>query len=90
MFGTSLAVAPFNTLVGRPRSGVPRVYVNKTRPGAVGGILGWIMNLGRNVSFSDPTDLLALGDCDEKAEEICREAGWADDLKAVKVEVMEP
>ncbi len=83
-------MAPFNSLVGHPRSGVPRVYVNRTRPGSVAGILGWILNLGRNVNFSESTDLLALGDCDQKTKEICQLAGWSEELGAVEVQIMEP
>ena len=90
VLGTSLVVAPFNSLVAKPRSGVPRVYINKTRPGTAGGILGWIMGMGRNINFSDDADLILLGDCDERSEEICRKAGWAEELKNVEVQIMEP
>lgn len=80
VFGTSLAVAPFNGIVGRPASGVPRVYVNKTKPGAT-GLIGWVMGKGKSVSFEGANDLVELGDCDEKVEA----AGWADDLEKVEV-----
>ena len=36
IFGTSLSVAPFNSMVQKPRSGVPRVYINKSKPGSAG------------------------------------------------------
>ena len=36
IFGTSLSVAPFNSMVQKPRRGVPRVYLNKTKPGSAG------------------------------------------------------
>ena len=43
-------VSPFNTLVGRPGSGVPRVYINLSKPGAT-GVVGWLMRMGANVDF---------------------------------------
>jgi len=33
VMGTSLAVAPFNSLAARPGKGVPRIFINRTRPG---------------------------------------------------------
>ena len=50
VFGTSLVVSPFNTLVGKPRSSVPRVYINLSKPGAT-GLVGWILRMGANVDF---------------------------------------
>ena len=51
VFGTSLAVSPFNTLVGRSGRTVPRCYINKTKPGATGSLLGWLLSMGANVDF---------------------------------------
>ena len=36
VFGTSLVVSPFNTLVGKPGRDIPRVYINMTKPGSSG------------------------------------------------------
>ena len=36
VFGTSLVVSPFNTLVAKPGRDVPRVYINMTKPGSSG------------------------------------------------------
>ena len=51
VFGTSLVVSPFNSLVTKPRRTVPRCYINKTKPGAAGSVLGWLINFGANVDF---------------------------------------
>ena len=51
VFGTSLVVSPFNTLVAKPGRSVPRCYVNLTKPGATGSLLGWLMTMGANVDF---------------------------------------
>ena len=90
VMGTSLAVAPFNSLVAKPARGVPRIYVNRTKPGAAAGFVGWVLGMGRNISFKDNTDLVILGDCDDEVEKICRKTGWADDLKNISIEVLEP
>ena len=50
VFGTSLVVSPFNTLVGKPGTSVPRVYINLSKPGAT-GLVGWILRMGANVDF---------------------------------------
>ena len=50
VFGTSLVVSPFNTLVGRPGTSVPRVYINLSKPGAT-GLVGWLLRMGANVDF---------------------------------------
>jgi len=89
VLGTSLAVAPFNGLVAKPRGGVPRVYINRTKPGAMGWV-GWMLGLGRSVNFKDSTDLILLGDCDDQAEKICAKVGWSEALAAVPVQTMEP
>jgi len=85
VFGTSLVVSPFNTLVGKPGKSVPRVYINKTKPGATGSLLGWFMSMGANVDFSRLSDLQLLGDCDRQVEEVCQRLGWDQQLKDIKV-----
>ena len=51
--------------VTKPARGVPRVFVNRTRPGST-GFVGWVMGLGRSVKFDEPDDLILLGDCDQQ------------------------
>ena len=76
--------------VTKPPRGVPRVFVNRTRPGST-GFVGWIMGLGRSVKFDEPNDLILLGDCDQQVREICdRTGGWRRELDSLQVEVMEP
>jgi len=89
VFGTSLAVAPFNHLVTKPARGVPRVFVNRTRPGST-GFVGWVLGMGRSVKFDEPDDLILLGDCDQQVREICDKTGWRRELDSLQVEVMEP
>ena len=89
VFGTSLAVSPFNTLVGKPGSGVPRVYINKTRPGAAGGFVPWVLGLGANISFSRQTDLIVQNDCDDTVRLLCKELGWKEELDNLEVKILE-
>jgi len=90
VFGTSLAVAPFNSLVAKPSKNVPRVYVNKSKPGSAGGFLPWLMGLGGDVSFKRKSDLILQEDCDQTVRRICQLAGWEQELDAVPYEIMEP
>jgi len=85
VFGTSLAVSPFNTLVAKPGRNIPRVYVNKTKPGASGSLLGWMLSLGVNVDFSRESDVVLLGDCDTSVENICQQVGWTTELEGIPV-----
>ena len=89
VFGTSLAVSPFNTMVGKPSSGVPRVYINRSPPGAAGGLLPWIMGLGANISFSQKTDLIVQSDCDKTVRQLCSQLAWTDDLEKLEVKILE-
>ena len=73
----------------KPPRSVPRVFVNRTRPGST-GFVGWVLGLGRSVKFDEPDDLILLGDCDEQVREICDKAGWRRELDSLQVEVMEP
>lgn len=90
VFGTSLAVAPFNSLVSKPPRGVPRVYINRTKPGAAGGLVGWVLGMGRSIGFNEANDLVILGDCDDTVNKICNKTGWTKDLEEIEVEIMEP
>lgn len=89
VFGTSLSVAPFNGLVGRTKKPVPRVYVNRTKPGGSGGFLAWIMGLSANISFDKSTDLIVRDGCDKTTRSICQKAGWIDELDNLPVDIME-
>jgi len=89
IFGTSLSVAPFNSLVQKPRRNVPRIYLNKTKPGAA-GLLGWIMGLSSSIQFSGKNDLIIQDDCDKSVRKICQMNNeWNEELDAIKVEVLE-
>jgi len=87
--GTSLVVSPFNTLVGKPRSSVPRIFVNKTKPGSSGSVVGWFLNMTANIDFSRKSDLCILGDCDEILKRICQAARWEQDLNQLSVQTLE-
>jgi NAD-dependent SIR2 family protein deacetylase len=90
VLGTSLAVAPFNGLIGRPNESAVRVYINRTKPGSA-GMIGWVMGLGRNrVDFDGKNDLVLLDDCDKTVREICKEAGWEQELDDWQVKILEP
>jgi len=89
IFGTSLSVAPFNSMVQKPRSGVPRLYINKSKPGSA-GFLGWIMGLSASIKFSGKQDLIVQDDCDKTIRNICQiNSGWSDELDNITVEILE-
>ena len=90
VLGTSLAVAPFNTLVGRTKKGVPRVYINKSKPGSAGGFVPWLLGLGGDVSFNRKTDLIVQDDCDETVKKICQINGWQSELESLPYEILNP
>eukprot|EP00092_Neocalanus_flemingeri_P074096 GFUD01091564.1.p1 GENE.GFUD01091564.1~~GFUD01091564.1.p1 ORF type:complete len:302 (-),score=92.77 GFUD01091564.1:160-1065(-) len=89
VFGTSLVVSPFNTLVGKPGSAVPRVYINMTKPGSSGSMLGWFLNLAANVDFTRSSDMVMLGDCDQTVQGICNKLDWKEQLDKVEVNNLE-
>lgn len=89
VFGTSLVVSPFNTLVAKSKKNVPRVYVNLTKPGETGSLLGWLLRMGANVDFSRESDLVMLGDCDKSVSRVCDDIGWSEDLNAIQVTSLE-
>ena len=89
IFGTSLSVAPFNTLVQKPRSSVPRIYINKSKPGSA-GFIGWIMGLSASVKFSGKRDLIIQDDCDKIVNQICKvNDGWSSELNDINVQILE-
>lgn len=84
IFGTSLAVAPFNGLFAKVGRDCPRVFINRTKPGSL-GMVSRILGLGQRVDLSEATDLIELGDCDEKVEAICSKTGWTEDLEKIPI-----
>lgn len=88
VIGTSLAVSPFNSLVGETAGSVPRVYVNKTKPGS-NGMIGWMLGMVANVDFSRESDLIMLEDCDSCVTRICRSVGWEEDLNRIEIQTLE-
>ena len=74
----------------RTSKNVPRVYINKSKPGAAGGFLPWLMGLGGDISFNRKTDLILQDDCDDTVRRICSLAGWEQELDAIQYDIMEP
>ena len=71
VLGTSLAVMPFASLVGRVRDTVPRVLINREPVGP----------------FEEPTprDVLLLGDCDDQVQRLADMLGWSADFERIKM-----
>ena len=91
VFGTSLAVAPFNGLIAKPASTSVRVFINRMKPGSDPGLVGWVMGMGRkSVNFDGPNDLVILNDCDKTVRDICREVEWEEELDSIEVRILEP
>ncbi|RUS11505.1 hypothetical protein BC937DRAFT_87950, partial [Endogone sp. FLAS-F59071] len=70
ILGTSLKVQPFASLVKHVRTGVPRLLINNE----VAGMGGQLTN---------HNDLIWLGDCDAKVEQLCELLGWREELDAL-------
>jgi len=91
VFGTSLAVAPFNGLIAKPASTSVRVFINRMKPGSDPGLVGWVMGMGRkSVNFDGPNDLVILNDCDKTVRDICREVEWEEELDSLEVKILGP
>lgn len=76
VLGTSLAVAPFNTLVSNAESNVPRVLINNEKVGVRSNLYG-----GFEFDHKDNyRDLFLEGSCDDTVLEICKELGWEKEL----------
>lgn len=89
IFGTSLSVAPFNSMVQRPSSSVPRMYINKSKPGST-GFIGWMFGLSASIKFSGKRDLIIQDDCDKTVTKICEiNENWCDELASIEVQVLE-
>jgi NAD+-dependent protein deacetylase sirtuin 2 len=72
VIGTSLRVAPANSIVSRVPPSTMRLLVNKE---IVGGHLG--MNFGADAT----RDYFAEGDCDNMLLDLMEHLGWMDDLE---------
>lgn len=68
IFGTSLMVQPFASLVRFPPRGTPRILINRERRG---------QEMGLDFDSPGRTDGLFLGDCDAGAEGLARHLGWS-------------
>lgn len=82
VFGTSLTVSPFNTLVMKPKN-CSRVYINRTKPGA-SGFLGWVLGLNRSIQFEGTRDLVVMDDCDDTVQRIVTQGNWQEDMDRIE------
>ena len=64
-----------------------RLFINLTKPGKVGGLVG--MFLSQNVEFSRNNDCVELDYCDKVCEKFCEEMGWGEDLENVEFDVLQ-
>ena len=71
IFGTSLKVQPFASLVRLVRAGTPRALLNRDKVG---------VDLGLDFDGDDEEkrDVFIPGDCDDAARELCRRLGWGE------------
>ncbi len=71
VLGTSLAVMPFASLVGRVGPTVPRVLINREPVGP----------------FEEPSarDVLMLGDCDDQVQRLAEMLGWSEDFERIRL-----
>ncbi len=67
IFGTSLQVQPFASLVCFPDDGTPRFLINRERVGE---------HLGLDFDSPDTNDGAFLGDCDAGAQRLAELLGW--------------
>ena len=67
IFGTSLMVQPFASLVRFPPQGTPRMLINRERRGE---------EMGLDFDSADTPDGLFLGDCDAGAHGLAAKLGW--------------
>ena len=89
VLGTSLAVQPFASLVGKVRSDTPRVLLNAERVGCTDPFLAMLgieqpPALLAVESRTNYRDVLHLGECDASVRELSSLAGWHADLKRVE------
>ena len=64
------------------RKDVPRVLINREKVGEADPELKRLgVEHGFNFGEGNYRDVLALGDCDDGVEELCRLLGWSKDLQ---------
>jgi len=82
VLGTSLAVAPFNSLVGQAPATAPRLLVNRDSAGTcvelTNGFRFHLTEEGQNWR-----DVWHQGDCDSGCRALAAALGWAEDLEAL-------
>ncbi|KAI9189129.1 hypothetical protein H9P43_000557 [Blastocladiella emersonii ATCC 22665] len=84
VLGTSLKVAPFNSLVDFVERDIPRVLINRERVGDYGnGTLGFDFE-GKRQKIR--RDVFLPGSCDDVVTELCELLGWKDDLIALETD----
>lgn len=88
VLGTSLAVQPFASLVGKVHSDTPRVLLNAERVGCADPFLAMLgveqpPELLAVDSATNYRDVLHLGGCDASVRELSSLAGWRADLERV-------
>mmetsp|Transcript_8016 Transcript_8016/g.12243 ORF Transcript_8016/g.12243 Transcript_8016/m.12243 type:complete len:559 (+) Transcript_8016:400-2076(+) len=76
VIGTSLTVAPANTLVFRVPPDALRVFVNRDRVGRQLGVM-----YGEEYGSPSTRDYFALGEIDQQFLDLMCELGWLDDLE---------
>jgi len=79
VMGTSMAVSPFNELVGMAPRGVPRLLMNREPVGLCERLKG-------GFGFHRPDnyrDVFYRGDCDSGVRQLARRLGWAAELRAL-------
>jgi len=87
ILGTSLTVEPFASLIGNGNDKMIRLFINKTKPGKVNGLLGFFTSM--NMDFSKPTDCVELGYCDEIVGKFCKLMGWGTkELDSIEVDTL--
>lgn len=91
VLGTSLAVAPFNTLIRRVPSTCPRALFNRepaglAEPAVPGGprVRGGF-KFGTDAS-GKARDVFIGGDCDQKVQEFCDRMAWGAELEQISEE----
>ncbi|KAI1931968.1 Sir2 histone deacetylase Hst2 [Ophidiomyces ophidiicola] len=72
VMGTSLSVQPFASLPSLCRDGTPRVLINLTEAGGLGG---------------RPDDVLLLGECDNGVLKLADALGWREELEQLWAQV---
>ena len=82
VMGTSLAVAPFSTLIRRVKKHVPRMLVNREAAGTdddIPAFLALLMGTSGGFQFGKPgntRDVFMQGDCDDSVAKLAELLSW--------------